>query len=159
MVIVIQGAADTNNKLTQEEISKTVDFCFGAFAPAASDQREAVLRKVGDLGVNSNTLEGKKELEAALSPEELRILETIQARQMLRMEDITNIDSFGLDVIDGLTPNMKTGDLGLVRPVSAAPKGPVKDVLGLMHGEGFAGDGLPTLEEMEKGKVELSATA
>ncbi|KAL9607854.1 MAG: hypothetical protein Q9167_007277 [Letrouitia subvulpina] len=156
---IIQGAADTNNKLTQEEISKTVDFCFGAFAPAASDQREAVLKKVDDLGVSGNTLEGRKELEAALSPEELRILETIQARQMLRMEDITNIDSFGLDVIDGLTPNLKTGDLGLVRPVSTAPKGPVKDVLGLMHGEGFAGDGLPTLEEMEQSKVELSATA
>ena len=55
-----------------------------------------------------------------LSPDELRILNTIRARQMLRREDTLSINSFSNDAINGLVPVVKTGSLGLQR-VGATP--------------------------------------
>ena len=53
-----------------------------------------------------------------LSPDELKILNTIRARRMMRMEDVMHIDNFGVDAIDGHVPRMQRGNLGLVRGTS-----------------------------------------
>jgi len=43
----------------------------------------------------------------------LQILETLRSRRMIR-EDPFEMDSFTLDTIDGLAPNLVHGNLGLV---------------------------------------------
>lgn len=142
--LVIQGTADVKGELTQGEISKTVDFCFKAFQPISRDEREAVLKKVEALSINESTTSeaeiqaNQVALEAALTPDELRILNAIRARQMIRSEDTMNIENFSFDTIDGLAPNMKRGSLGLVPDTAAParlPDGPDGDILALMAGE------------------------
>jgi hypothetical protein len=137
-----------SKKLTPVEISKTIEFCFHAFQPTAREHREAVLRKLETLNLthadpNNADSKNTKEiqaLETALTPDEMRILRTIRARQMMRSEDMMNMDSFTVDVIDGLAPNMKTGELGLVKADKAAdltklPGAEEEDVLALLMGE------------------------
>lgn len=130
-------------ELTQGEISKTGNFCFKAFQPLSRDEREAVLQKVEALSINESTTSeveiqaNQVALEAALTPDELRILNAIRARQMVRSEDTMNIDNFSFDTIDGLAPNMKRGSLGLVPAIAAPvrlPDGPDGDILALMAG-------------------------
>ena len=101
-----------NGKLTQAEISKTLDFCLNAFQQSDPGEREAVLQKLEDI-------EAKKKVsgnfEANFTDDEQRLLKTIRARQMLRTEDIIHIDNFSADTIDGFTPNVQRGSLGLVK--------------------------------------------
>lgn len=158
MLPVIQGTADVSGKLTQAEISKTVDFCFHAFEPAAREEREDVLRKLEGIRLNGSgstdakAKESVEELEAALSADELRILTTIRARQMIRSEDTMNIDSFSADVIDGMAANLQRGDLGLVNATVAHAKGPDFDVLALLTGEEVKG-----VEEVKEVQVPITA--
>jgi hypothetical protein len=102
--------------------------------------KQNLLEKMNELGIKdpSNLGEeeyarGAAELESLLSPQEMHIMHTIRARQMLRSEDTLNIDTFGTDVIDGLSPNLITGSLGLQKPTVQATQQP--DVLALMSGE------------------------
>jgi flavine halogenase len=151
-------------ELTQGEISKTVDFCFRAFQPVSREEREAVLKKIESLGINETTPTDAEEkakqvgLEEALTADELRILNAIRARQMIRSEDTMNIDNFSFDTIEGLAPNLKRGDLGLVPSTTAPmrlPEGPEGDVLALMTGE--KPKEATTDEKPEEAKVPISA--
>lgn len=138
---VIQGTADTNAKLTPAEISKTVDFCLRAFQPTDPEARDAVLQKLEGINLNeTSTVDARtkgnaQKLETNLSEDELGILNSIRARQMLRSEDTLNIDNFGADAIDGMRPNLTRGELGLVKPKADDEKPPETDVLSLMIGE------------------------
>lgn len=135
--IVIQGTADTHGKLTQEEVNKTVDFCLNAFAsPVDATKRDAVLKRVQDLQA-SGRARNHKELEAYLTADEMHILNTVRAREMVRSEDTVNIDTFTSDTIDGRALNMVRGSLGLVSAEEAAKKAVKKsgDILGQMMGE------------------------
>ena len=135
---VIQGGGVTSDSVTQDEISKTVDFCFQAFKPAAREQREAVMKKVESISGPNGALskEADEELQKALSPDELQILNTMRARQMVRQEDIVNIENFSSDAIDGMVPNLKTGSLTLVRAkVDGEVKRKKDNVLDMMKGE------------------------
>lgn len=71
-----------------------------------------------------------------LSPEELKILNTLRAREMLRSEDVLNVDNFSTDAIDGLRPLVKRGMLTLVESSatshSSAPTRVKKDVYNAM---------------------------
>lgn len=136
-LLVIQGTADTSAKLTQSEVSNTVNFCMSAFAPAAPEDREAVRKKLESFNLHdaASTNSKSKELEASLSREEMRILTTMRARQMVRSEDWVNINNFGVDTIDGMAVHMKRGSLGLHRPTKAPTNGPPVDVMALLVGE------------------------
>ncbi|KAI9649720.1 hypothetical protein NHQ30_002301 [Ciborinia camelliae] len=137
---IIQGTTDIAGKLSQTEVSKTVDFCFHAFVPVSLADKQNLLDKMSELGIRDPSYlndeeyaRGAAELESILSPEQMHIMHTIRARQMLRSEDTLNIDTFGTDVIDGLSPNLVTGSLGLQKPRVKAVQQP--DVLALMSGE------------------------
>ncbi|KAI2627784.1 hypothetical protein GGR54DRAFT_636906 [Hypoxylon sp. NC1633] len=138
---IIQGTTDVVGKLSQKEVSKTVDFCFHAFVPVPQEEKEALLKRMNELGIedlsnvedNEQYAKGVAELEGLLSPEQMRIMHAIRARQMLRSEDTMNIENFGTDVIDGLSPNLVTGSLGLVKPTRKTTL--QKDILALMSGE------------------------
>ncbi|KAB5566225.1 O-methyltransferase [Coniochaeta sp. 2T2.1] len=143
---IIQGTADVSGKLSQAEISQTLGFCLGAFAPVDVAEKNALLEKMRTLAiVDPEDLTDEKynkaltELQSVLTPEQLRILHTIRARQMLRPDDMLNIDSIGSDIIDGLSPNLVTGQLGLVDPAKVAKTkaGGIaqRDVLALLTGE------------------------
>lgn len=114
--IVIQGTADADvsGKLTHEQVIKTVDFCLEAYKETSPEQRKAVLDKVATITEgNKGVLDEKANLEQ-LTEDELKILNHIRAKQMLRFEDTLNLDHYGGDAIDGLVPNLKHGKLGLL---------------------------------------------
>lgn len=123
---IIQGTADTGGKLTQEELTKTLDFCLNAFEPVGTEETESVMKKLAPNedqvdsvnGSNEERIAQKAEVDPeGLNSDEMRILKSIRARQMLRRDDAMNLESFGADTIDGLAPIMKTGSLGLRRPM------------------------------------------
>lgn len=121
-----------SGKLTQEEVSKTMEFCFKAFDVHAPEKTEAVTKKLEmamlanqvaapptlDTTPTEAKVEAKVEEKAIADPEglsadELRILNTIRARQMMRREDTLSIDGFSNDAINGLIPVVERGSLGL----------------------------------------------
>jgi flavine halogenase len=125
-VTVIQGTADAaNNKLSQEELNKTLEFCAHAFEPVQSEEDRAIaMEKVnGTHGMNGHT-NGDAKMNGGingtgynpdLSQEQLRAVKHIRARQMMRTEDTMHNENFGTDAIGGYRPNLKRGSLGLVR--------------------------------------------
>ena len=141
--IVIQGTSDLNGKLSQAEISKTVDFCFHAFRPVDEGEKRAVLQKLETLSLEQDDSAGNatkpkqtvEMLEANLTEDETRILNTIRGRQMLRSEDTMNIENLAADVINGRRINLERGSLGLVEPSAADKKKDTVDILALMVGE------------------------
>ncbi|KAL4738166.1 hypothetical protein BDV11DRAFT_206155 [Aspergillus similis] len=117
---IIQGQADADakGKLTQAEISKTVEFCFRAFAHVSFEEKEALVQKLKSLGhdgdaYDENNRKALEEIEKQLTPGEQTILKTLKGRRMVRPEDSLNIDNFTLDSIDGLAPRLEKGKLGL----------------------------------------------
>ena len=134
-----------SGKLSQEEVSKTVDFCLNAFEHHAPEKHEAVLKKMetamlannaeapADLSTTKTEAEVEKKAivdPEGLSPDEMRILNTIRARQMLRREDTLSINSFSNDAINGWVPLVKRGSLGLQKAgARPGPKGPAMDKL------------------------------
>jgi len=107
-----------------------------AFVPVDAAKRDALLKRIEDLKI-SGSAQDPKELEAYLSPEEMRILNTVRAREMVRSEDTVNIDTFTSDTIDGRAVNMVHGSLGLISAQEAAKKVAKKsdDVLSKLMGE------------------------
>ncbi|KAJ5381789.1 uncharacterized protein N7496_004217 [Penicillium cataractarum] len=137
---IIQGTVDVKARLTESEISDTINFCCRAFIPVPLEEKEAVLRKMENLGLDNEDLDPKVKaaLESSMSPQELHIMNTVRAREMLRSEDTINIDTFSCDTIGGLTVNLQQGQLTLVK--STGQKAEKIDVLGLFHGEHRDGD-------------------
>jgi len=122
---IIQGTADAaNNKLSQEELNKTLEFCAYAFEPVTKDEdnRAKVMDAVKD------AVEGTG-YHPDLSPEQLRAVKHIRARKMMRTEDTMNMNSFGTDAIGGLVPNLVKGALGLKKQ-EAPPAGSIPAVTG-----------------------------
>lgn len=154
IITVIQGTSDINGKLTQAEVCKTVDFCFNAFRPVDEAEKKAVLKKLENVRLDheaatsdasSKPKQTVEMLEASLTEDETRILNTIRGRQMLRSEDTINIENLAADVIDGKRINLERGSLGLVEPSAAMEKKEVDDVMALFMGEEKAKDSvLPT---------------
>lgn len=80
-----------------------------------------------------------KMLEANLTEDETRILNTIRARQMLRSEDTMDIENFAADIIDGRRINLEHGSLGLAEATGAEEKKEKIDVMALLVGENKMG--------------------
>ena len=64
--------------------------------------------------INGTTSIDRKEDLEKLTEDELRILQNIRAKQMMRMEDTLSLKNYNKDAIDGFAPNLKHGQLGLV---------------------------------------------
>jgi hypothetical protein len=108
-------------KLTQGLVSQSVDFCLHAFEDVSAEAQQAVLAKLDHVKANRGGGNGDTEFSETaqdlekLSEDELAVLRTIRARQMMRTEDAMNIDGFAQDVIDGFVPRLVRGRLGLNR--------------------------------------------
>jgi flavine halogenase len=84
LLLVIQGTADVSSKLTQSEFSKALDFVVKAF-----DRK-------GEVDLTNE--------------EEQKVFNEIRTTQSQNMD---NIQSFTMDVIDGRLPRLERGNLGL----------------------------------------------
>ncbi|OAQ97384.1 hypothetical protein LLEC1_04213 [Akanthomyces lecanii] len=123
---IIQGATDDVNgasKLSTNEIPKILEFCFQAFTYVPHEKKEALFVKLKSLGVDSkggSKLDGDAfaAIQDHLTPDEMQILEILRSRRMVR-EDPFEMDSFTLDTIDGLAPNLVRGELGLAESKQA----------------------------------------
>ncbi|GLA43656.1 hypothetical protein AnigIFM63309_001587 [Aspergillus niger] len=120
-VLVIQGTVDADNtgKISYTEISKALEFCFRAFTYVPPEKKDALFEKLKNLGVESGQSDTKEakaldDIEKHLTRDELQVLEILRSRRMIR-EDPFEMDSFTLDTIDGLAPNLVRGKLGLVK--------------------------------------------
>ncbi|KAJ5649329.1 FAD/NAD(P)-binding domain-containing protein [Penicillium longicatenatum] len=118
---IIQGTvdADSTGKMSQSEISKALEFCFRAFTYVPPEQKDALFEKLKKLGVKSGqndatAAKALDDIQKHLTVDELQVLETLRSRRMIR-EDPFEMDSFTLDTIDGLAPNLVRGKLGLVK--------------------------------------------
>lgn len=117
---MIQGTADASNdgKLKQSDISDTVKFCVQSFKKVSAEQQDALVEKLKSLGLDAEgtDLNGSvktiAELEKDLTAEERDQMNTLRSKRMIR-EDAYTLESFSVDVIDGLAPNVKRGELGL----------------------------------------------
>ncbi|KAI1380237.1 FAD/NAD(P)-binding domain-containing protein [Hypoxylon crocopeplum] len=127
---VIQGTvdADAKGKLTQAEVSEAVEFCFRSYADVPPKQKDSLIKKLKDLGVDGEaddeqSVRAIEEIQKSLTQEESRILDILRGRRMLRNEDAVNLQNFGRDSIDGLAPRMEHGKLGLAEalPVKTNP--------------------------------------
>jgi 2-polyprenyl-6-methoxyphenol hydroxylase-like FAD-dependent oxidoreductase len=154
---IIQGQADADMKgnLTQSEISKTLEFCFKAFAHVPFEEKEALVAKLKKLGLDGDAYDESNrkqldEFEKKLTPEEQSILKTLKGRRMVRPEDSLNIDNFTLDSIDGLAPRMERGQLGLTAARKAEVKFTTHDKLSFLNGEAKAG------KAMQNGHAKLN---
>ncbi|KAK3906045.1 tryptophan 2-halogenase [Staphylotrichum tortipilum] len=121
---IIQGIADADvgGKLTQGFVTKSVEFCLHAFDHIAPEDRAAVLEKLDSVKGDTNRPESTEDLRK-LNEDELVMLRTIRARQILRTEDMMNIENFSHEGVDGYAPRLIRGSLGLARMASqdAAP--------------------------------------
>ncbi|PWI65250.1 hypothetical protein PCL_07300 [Purpureocillium lilacinum] len=122
---IIQGTVDANTTgtVSRSEISKILEFCFRAFAYVPPEKKNALFEKLRTLGTATTQRDFRigttlSEIEKHLSEEELQILETLRSRRMIR-EDPFEMDSFTLDTIDGLAPNLVCGSLGLIKSEQA----------------------------------------
>ncbi|PHH90173.1 hypothetical protein CDD83_4332 [Cordyceps sp. RAO-2017] len=116
---IIQGTvdADSTGKLTPSKVSKTLEFCFKAFTFVPPEKKDALFDKLKKLGVDSGDADSARAVEdikTYLTSEESQILDILRSRRMIR-EDPFEIESFTLDSIDGLAPNLERGKLGLVK--------------------------------------------
>lgn len=104
---VIQGNADVSgSKLTQGELNDTVDFCLHAYEHHDMEKTKKVHAELAKSGNKDPT---------GLDEDEMKILRSIRARQLIRSDDFLNNDNFGIDTIDGYRPQIKKGGLTILK--------------------------------------------
>lgn len=108
MLLVIQGTADADvsSRHTQKEVASSVNFALNTFKRDTPEQQKAVLDKVQHAGHEPEELE-------KLTEDELNVLNNIVGRQLRLTKTEKDLENFANDVIDGLTPDLKRGSLGL----------------------------------------------
>lgn len=101
-----------------------------AFQPAGEEEKKKVLKKLEAVSLEQDDSAGNANkprktiemLEANLTEDEMRILNIIHARQMLRSEDTMNIENLAADIIDSRRINLEHGSLGLAKATGAEKK-------------------------------------
>lgn len=100
---MIQGTVDSSSKLSQAELSKTLDFICKAFDPQYTTND------------NPNAAEALKEpaKEGQLSAEDLDALKAIRTHHSSTV--LNGLNSFTTDVVEGRLPRLERGRLTLVQ--------------------------------------------
>jgi hypothetical protein len=105
----------------------------GALASNNAPGKEAILDNIRSLAISSpedmtdeKYTKGISGVETVLTAEQLGFLNSIRKREVLLPDDIINLDSTGFDIVDGLSANLITGQLGLVKP-KMIPQIPVEN--------------------------------
>jgi len=118
LLLVIQGTADAEqtDKTIQEKAASSVDFALGVIHESSPEAQKAVLEKVRKAAHEPEELE-------KLTPVELAVLQNLREKQLKFIKGEKNLANFAHDAIEGFTPNLVTGSLGLTRIKSEAMNG------------------------------------
>ncbi|KAJ6476736.1 putative halogenase [Mycena vitilis] len=111
---IIQGAADADPKMTEEELQGTMDFCQGVFAPTDSTMVSKVEKKLGPtaLAPDAPIMSVASVMALAGNDEDARnVLLKVNARKPLAEMYGCN----AAEVTGGFYVRMERGSLGLVR--------------------------------------------
>lgn len=110
---VIQGTADTDvgNKTIQQKAAEGVEFALGTMKNDRKATERAILDKVQ--GARDRAEEMEK-----LTEEELATLSAIVHRNIRLTNNERNLNNIANDVIDGLSIELKRGNLGLVKKMT-----------------------------------------
>jgi len=135
-LLVIQGTADAEqtDKTIQEKAASSVDFALGVIHDSSPEAQKAVLEKVRKAAHEPEELE-------KLTPVELAVLQNLREKQLKFIKGEKNLANFAHDAIEGFTPNLVTGSLGLTRIKGEA-----------MNGNGMKEAGVIDLLEMADSK-------
>ena len=93
--LVIQGTVDANGKIAEKEVQESIEFCV------------RVLQKIDheQFGVDTESARAGHMFQQ----DEVQNMKHI----IMNANETFTLDSFGADVIDGMTANLKRGSLGL----------------------------------------------
>lgn len=120
-IVVIQGCADADPTLTNEELLDTMDFCKNIVAPTQPEMFESVVQRFPMLFSNDapvlsvEKVELLTQVDATTVDEEARhVLLEANARKMVHTV-YDGARHFGNEVLGGFYVNIRLGHLGLVR--------------------------------------------
>lgn len=104
--------------LSQTEVMQTLNFCIGAIASNNGPEKQALLDDLRSLrSPNEMTDEEYRQaiekVKTVLTPDQLELLNSIRKRGLLIPDDMINLDSTGANIINGMSANLITGQLGL----------------------------------------------
>ena len=118
ILLVIQGTADAEqtDRTIQEKAASSVDFALSVIHKSSPEEQKAVLEKVRKAAHEPEELE-------KLTPGELAVLQGLREKQLKFIKGEENLANFAHDAIEGFTPNLVTGSLGLTRIKSEAMNG------------------------------------
>ncbi|KAL8792397.1 MAG: hypothetical protein Q9195_005011 [Heterodermia aff. obscurata] len=126
---VIQGTADTeqSDKIIQERAATSVEFALGVIKTESSaEEQKAVLEKVRKAAHELEELE-------KLTPDELAVLQNLREKQLKFIKGEKDLINFSQDSIEGFTPNLVTGKLGLMRTGGGGKNGKETGVIDLLQ--------------------------
>lgn len=105
--VVIQGTSDVDfsGKLTQEELSNTLEFAMESYNKVTPEEESHGMALM-------NEMKSKRSVPV-LTEDDQRILRTIQARKMLQCEGTINLNHFAKQSVNGLAPRLERGMVGL----------------------------------------------
>jgi hypothetical protein len=167
-ITVIQGTADAKHedvkaKLTQEEISKTVEFALKSWLTIDPEQKEALVQKLKSFDIHDGeaddpeTIKALNEVQKQLAPEESQVLNILRGRKMMRHEDMLNVDNFTKDAFDGHVAVLEKGNLGLKKVDAAKVPRSKLFSLGFLEGHGPDQDKMMTYKGDNTGKINEDA--
>jgi len=113
--LVIQGVADSDNtNSVQERAVGTVDFALGVYNQVSPEEQKAILEKTAKAAQEPTELE-------KLTPKEISVLQNLRERQLKFFKEEKNLEHFTNDSIDGFSPNVVRGNLGLTTRTKSKP--------------------------------------
>ncbi|KAF8523372.1 FAD/NAD-binding domain-containing protein [Hysterangium stoloniferum] len=113
---IYQGEHDTSTKLTDEELSKMIDFTRNLFTPTTHQQYAEVNQRMNDMTQLSGPVISPEELDKVLDAEDSdakAVLKRLNSLKILRNE--TSPDSFTSEAVNGYVLRLERGNLGLVK--------------------------------------------
>lgn len=121
--IVIQGTADVNKKVTEDEVTKTMDFIKNILFVPTTPELEAEVRQRIDPKFFEDSEANillPTQVEAMFEEEDVRhVLYVINSRKPIHKMFDTEKD-FASESINGYTVRLVRGKLGMIRPGSIA---------------------------------------
>jgi flavine halogenase len=112
----LQGEHDTSTKLTNEDLSKFLDFTRNLFTPTTREQYISVSKRVGNLIDLNGPVMGPEDLDKVLDAEDgdaKAVLQRINSLKVLRND--TSPESFTSEAVNGYVLRLERGQLGLIK--------------------------------------------
>lgn len=142
MLLVIQGTADTEqtDQAIQERAATSVDFALSVIHESTPEEQKALIEKIQKAAHEPEELE-------KLTPDELAVLVNLREKQLRFIKGEKDLANFSHDAIEGFTPRLETGSLGLQRTKSETMNGHSTNGHG-MNDPSMNGNGIKDKEPM-----------